>query len=110
MRPHSFVAFVSGVLLCAAGATASWAQESHIGGVTGHAAAGKKLYRRYCIGGHGPDGDGAGENAPWIDPKPRGFTLGVFKCRSTPAGTLPTDQDLFNAIARRLRATKKPPR
>ena len=30
--------------------------------------------------------------AQWIDPKPRDFTLGIFKCRSTPTGTLPTDR------------------
>src|SRR2546422_9163271 len=113
MRLHArMVALVSGlgVLLSAAGATAGSAQESHIGNVTGHAAAGKNLYRRYCIGCHGPDGDGAGENAQWIDPKPRDFTLGVFKCRSTPTGTLPTDQDLLNAMSRGFVTTNMPPR
>jgi mono/diheme cytochrome c family protein len=104
--------------LLGAGATSSFAQShvnspdpslgtpnvatetSHIGNLTGHAAAGKQLYRRYCIGCHGPDGDGEGMNAQWIDPKPRDFTQATFKCRSTPTGTLPTDQDLFNAITR----------
>jgi cytochrome c oxidase cbb3-type subunit 2 len=32
--------------------------------------------------------------------QPRDFQLGIFKCRSTPTGTLPTDQDLFDAITR----------
>jgi cytochrome c oxidase cbb3-type subunit 2 len=32
--------------------------------------------------------------------KPRDFQLAIFKCRSTPTGTLPTDQDLFDAITR----------
>ncbi len=45
-------------------------------------------------------GDGEGENAQWLDPKPRNFTLAQFKCRSTPSGTLPTDEDLFNSIGR----------
>jgi cytochrome c oxidase cbb3-type subunit I/II len=75
-------------------------QEAKVGELTGHAAAGKKLYRRYCVGCHGPLGDGNGENAPWIDPKPRDFVGATFKCRSTPTGTLPTDQDLYNAISR----------
>jgi mono/diheme cytochrome c family protein len=96
------------VLLGASGTSAGWAQESHVGSITGHADAGKKLYRRYCIGCHGPGGDGAGENAPWIDPKPRDFTLAVFKCRSTPSGTLPTDEDLFNAITRGFVTTYMP--
>jgi mono/diheme cytochrome c family protein len=76
--------------------------ESHIGNITGHAKDAKMDYRRYCVGCHGDEGDGVGENEPWLDPKPRNFTLGQFKCRSTPTGTLPTDEDLFNTIARGL--------
>ena len=75
-------------------------QEAHVGSLTGHAAEGKKLYRRYCVGCHGTLGDGNGENAPWIDPKPRDFVAATFKCRSTPTGTLPTDQDLYNSVGR----------
>ncbi|HZR30657.1 MAG TPA: cytochrome c [Terriglobales bacterium] len=74
--------------------------QSHIGKLMGHASAGEPLYRRFCVGCHGPIGDGEGENAQWIDPKPRNFTLGVYKCRSTPTGTLPLDDDLFNTITR----------
>jgi mono/diheme cytochrome c family protein len=83
--------------------------ESHVGKMTGHAAGAKEDYRRYCIGCHGEAGDGNGENAQWVDPKPRDFTLGVFKCRSTPTGTLPTDDDLFNTIARGLDRSNMPP-
>jgi mono/diheme cytochrome c family protein len=74
--------------------------ESHIGNLTGHASKGAVLYKRFCIGCHGVIGDGEGENAQWIDPKPRNFTLGIFKCRSTPSGTLPTDEDLFDTVGR----------
>lgn len=66
----------------------------------GRPDVGKVEYVRYCVGCHGDHGDGQGENTPWIDPKPRDFTLAVFKCRSTPSGTLPTDQDLMNTIRR----------
>ena len=83
--------------------------ESHIGNVTGHAKSAEMNYRRYCVGCHGDEGDGMGENEPWIDPKPRNFTLGQFKCRSTPTGTLPTDEDLFNTIARGLDRSNMPP-
>ncbi|MGC2323733.1 MAG: cytochrome c [Terriglobales bacterium] len=82
--------------------------ESHIGKLTGHATAGAPLYRRFCVGCHGPLGDGEGENAMWIDPKPRNFTLGIFKCRSTPSGTLPTDDDLFSTIERGLLNSNMP--
>lgn len=83
--------------------------ESHVGKLTGHAAAGAPHYRRFCVGCHGEFGDGEGENAMWIDPKPRNFTLGIFKCRSTPSGTLPTDEDLFDTIARGIINSNMPP-
>src|SRR6201981_509573 len=86
--------------LAAIMAVSSFAQEAHVGNLTGHGAEGKKLYRRYCIGCHGPLRDGNGENAQWIDPKPRDFTAATFKCRSTPTGTLPTDQDLYTSVGR----------
>ena len=111
MRLHfALAALVSGTgaLLALAGVTPSAAQESHVHGLSGRAAAGQKVYQRFCVGCHGPDGDGAGENALWIDPKPRDFTLAVFKCRSTPSGTLPTDEDLFNAITRGFVTTNMP--
>jgi mono/diheme cytochrome c family protein len=74
--------------------------ESHIHGKTGHAGAARGNYRRYCAGCHGDWGDGEGENAQWLEPKPRNFTLGQFKCRSTPSGALPTDEDLYDTIGR----------
>ena len=74
--------------------------ESHVHGKTGHAGAAQVNYRRYCAGCHGDWGDGEGENAQWLEPKPRNFTLGQFKCRSTPTGTLPTDQDLYDTVGR----------
>jgi mono/diheme cytochrome c family protein len=74
--------------------------DSHVSGKTGHARAAQGNYRRYCAGCHGDWGDGDGENAQWLEPKPRNFTLGQFKCRSTPTGTLPTDEDLYATIGR----------
>jgi mono/diheme cytochrome c family protein len=86
----------------------SFAQQTKIGKLTGNAARGKALYRRYCITCHGVRGDGAGENAPHLDPKPRDFTKATFKCRSTPSGSLPTDSDLFSTISRGLYNTNMP--
>ena len=83
--------------------------ESHIANVTGHAKNAQYDYRRYCVGCHGDRGDGMGENSPWVDPKPRDFQLGIFKCRSTPTGTLPTDQDLSDTISRGLDRSNMPP-
>ncbi|HUJ70936.1 MAG TPA: cytochrome c, partial [Verrucomicrobiae bacterium] len=84
------------------------AMESHIGKLTGHSGDAKMDYRRYCAGCHGELGDGNGENAVWLDPKPRDFTMAIFKCRSTVTGTLPTDEDLFNTIGRGLTNSNMP--
>jgi len=97
----------------AAGPAAAQAQTpvtvtTQVGTMVGNAEQGKQLYRRFCIGCHGPDGDGNGENAQWIEPKPRDFTAAIFKCRSTPTGTLPTDEDLFNAVTRGFVNTNMP--
>jgi mono/diheme cytochrome c family protein len=98
-----------GLLLFATGVLAAQAQSaSHVGNVTGNAAAGAREYRRYCVGCHGPAGDGLGENAQWIDPKPRDFTAATFKCRSTPTGTLPTDDDLYRSVTRGFVTTNMP--
>ena len=112
MRPQTrWMSLVSacGAVLLLGGVRPAQAQTAHADNMTGHASAGQPLYQRYCVGCHGQDGDGTGENAQWIDPKPRDFTLAVFKCRSTPTGTLPTDQDLFDAVTRGFVTTYMPP-
>jgi mono/diheme cytochrome c family protein len=96
------------VLVCSWSSLAAFAQQSHIGKLVGNAKHGKALYIRYCIFCHGPQGDGRGESAPYLDPKPRDFTKAVFKCRSTPSGTLPLDTDLYNTISRGIHATGMP--
>jgi mono/diheme cytochrome c family protein len=82
--------------------------ESHIGDLTGHSEAGAQLYYRYCWGCHGARGNGDGENAPYLNILPRNFVAGVFKCRSTPTGTLPLDSDLFNSLYRGFNFTNMP--
>ncbi len=60
--------------------------------------AGKKLYDVHCAQCHGEKGDGQGVAAPFLMPRPRDFTAGKFKIRSTPSGTLPTTADLRHII------------
>ncbi len=69
---------------------------------------GHGLYLRYCVLCHGTFGDGNGDNASFIDPKPRDFTAATFKCRSTPTGTLPLDSDLIGTLVRGIQATNMP--
>ena len=62
------------------------------------ASRGKAVYERYCFSCHGEHGDGRGYSAQWLDPRPRDFTRAIFKCRSTPSGTLPIDKDLMRTL------------
>jgi cytochrome c len=84
------------------------AQESHVGKITGHASAGNDSFTRNCAGCHSASGNGKGSFAPYLDPHPRDLTAGIFKCRSTPSGTLPTDQDLYNTMIRGIVASAMP--
>lgn len=60
--------------------------------------AGKALYDKNCAQCHGEKGDGNGVAAPHLMPKPRDFTSGKFKIRTTPSGKLPTDADIHHII------------
>jgi cytochrome c oxidase cbb3-type subunit 2 len=71
-------------------------------------AEGATIYARYCVGCHGVNGDGKGPAAPMLLTKPRDFTSGTFKFRSTPTGTLPTDEDLYKIITRGVYGTSMP--
>ena len=73
------------------------------------AKRGEPLYKRFCVSCHGPLGDGRGYSAEWLDPRPRDFTSGIFKCRSTPSGTLPTNEDLLRTIEVGVFHTYLPP-
>jgi mono/diheme cytochrome c family protein len=70
--------------------------------------SGKTLYLRYCSQCHGDKGDGAGYATPHLNPRPRDFTTGKFKVRSTPSGALPSHQDLLNIIRRGMPYTSMP--
>jgi cytochrome c len=70
--------------------------------------SGKKLYLKYCSQCHGEKGDGEGYAAPHLRPRPRNFTTGKFKLRTTPNGALPTHQDLVNIVRRGMPYTSMP--
>ncbi len=71
-------------------------------------AHGRAVYERRCVGCHGVKGDGNGPGATFLNPRPRNFTLGAFKFRSTPSGSLPTDGDLYRTLTRGVRWTAMP--
>ena len=70
--------------------------------------SGKTLYPKNCAQCHGDKGDGEGYATPHLFPKPRNFTSGKFKVRTTPNGALPTQQDLVNIIRRGMPYTSMP--
>jgi cytochrome c oxidase cbb3-type subunit 2 len=69
---------------------------------------GRAVYERRCVGCHGVKGDGNGPAATFLNPRPRNLTLGAFKFRSTPSGSLPTDGDLYRTLTRGVRWTAMP--
>jgi mono/diheme cytochrome c family protein len=81
-----------------AGATAL-AQEPPPGGA---------LYQKLCSQCHGEKGDGNGIATSRLLPRPRDFTAGKFKVRTTPSGALPTDADLLSVIREGMPYTSMP--
>ena len=68
-------------------------------------ALGGKLFEQRCAGCHGGKGDGLGPHAARLPVRPTNFTLGVYKLRSTPTGSIPTDRDLFITLTRGVHGT-----
>jgi mono/diheme cytochrome c family protein len=93
--------------LCVAPAAPVHAQAPDVG-TPAQRDAGKKLYLKYCSQCHGEKGDGEGYATPHLFPRPRDFTSGKFKIRTTPNGALPTHQDLVNVIRRGMPYTSMP--
>jgi mono/diheme cytochrome c family protein len=67
--------------------------------------AARKVYRRACEECHGREGHGDGEKARSLGFRARDFSRAAFKCRCTPSGALPTDDDLLRTVAQGLPGT-----
>jgi mono/diheme cytochrome c family protein len=65
-------------------------------------------YARHCAGCHGEKGDGKGPASEFLNPKPRDFTRGLYKFRTTPWGTPPTDDDIYRTITHGIPGTSMP--
>jgi cytochrome c oxidase cbb3-type subunit 2 len=65
----------------------------------------ERIYRENCAACHGEKGDGKGPEVHRFKTKPRDFTTGIYKFRSTPSGSLPMDEDIFRTISRGVRGT-----
>jgi len=70
---------------------------------------GERVYAQHCAICHGPDGRGNGPAAPSLIPRPRDFTLGEFKYKSTAPESPPSEMDLLRTVTQGLRASAMPP-
>jgi mono/diheme cytochrome c family protein len=72
------------------------------------APRGKAVYDKWCAGCHGETGAGDGPGAAYMLPRPRDFTRGVYKIRSTASGEIPSDADLRHVIDKGMPGTAMP--
>ena len=101
----SLCAAVAGRVRAEGAAVSASAQDV---GTDAQRESGKPLYLKFCSQCHGEKGDGEGYATPHLYPRPRNFTTGKFKVRSTPTGALPTHQDIVNVIRRGMPYTSMP--
>jgi mono/diheme cytochrome c family protein len=73
-----------------------------------NAPHGAVIYGQHCAVCHGPDGRGNGPAAPSLIPRPRDFTSGQFKYKSTPTAEPPSEADLIRAASHGLDASAMP--
>lgn len=66
------------------------------------------LYREHCAHCHGVTGDGKGPTAPFLNPYPRDYRMGIFKFKSTPRGSRPTHDDLRRIVVDGIPGTSMP--
>jgi len=69
---------------------------------------GKAVYDARCVECHGTSGKGDGPSASYLTPRPRDFTSGKYKIRTTETGTIPTDDDLIQSVRQGLYGTAMP--
>lgn len=69
---------------------------------------GKKIFDFRCSPCHGVKGDGEGPVAATLEPRPRDFTAGNFRFRTTKTGEVPQDEDLFRTITRGIPGSAMP--
>jgi cytochrome c oxidase cbb3-type subunit 2 len=69
---------------------------------------GEALYQKYCSICHGSEGKGDGHAAFFMAPKPRDFSSGLFKLRSTLPGEPPSENDLLATVTKGMHGSLMP--
>jgi mono/diheme cytochrome c family protein len=69
---------------------------------------GKTIYEAHCANCHGVAGKGDGPASSLLTVRPRDFTVGRYKLRSTESGSVPTDDDLARTIKTGMHGSAMP--
>jgi DMSO reductase family type II enzyme heme b subunit len=101
--PFSFV--LAGFLACVSVDHATAASDASL---RTELRRGQAVYDLHCAACHGANGDGNGPASVWLFPRPRNFSAGLFKIKSTPGIALPTDDDLLRTIVRGMPGSSMP--
>jgi len=86
--------------------TSKFSESSELNNKT---TSGKQLYDAFCARCHGFKGEGDGYDSGFTFPKPRDFTVGTYKFRSTPTGDPPIDDDIRRSIKKGAPGTAMEP-
>lgn len=71
---------------------------------------GKILYLAHCQQCHGLTGKGDGSASAYLARRPRNFTEGVYKIKTSPPGwIIPRDEDIFGVITSGMSSSGMPP-
>ena len=70
-------------------------------------AQAKQLYTNHCAACHGDTGDGKGDAAKWLYPRPRDFRRSEFRIVTTDNGN-PSDADLLGVLDRGMPGSAMP--
>ncbi len=69
---------------------------------------GARVYERNCQQCHGVSGDGNGQAAMYLVPRPRDYRRGIFKFVSTGYGNKPRREDLLRTVTKGIAGTSMP--
>ncbi len=102
MRVNRPIVWALGV--AALSAAIAWGERP----VAAQDARGKSVYDKHCVECHGASGRGDGPSAAFVTPRPRDFTAGKYKIRTTETGSVPTTEDLVATVKRGMYGTAMP--
>lgn len=103
MKKRAVVYLATALVLLVGAGLGWWAWQSRQTAVS----QGQLLYEKNCAVCHGQRGDGKGEAAFLLQPKPRNFRAGKFRLVSS-QNLEPTREDIFRVISNGMPATAMP--